>query len=80
MNIRILANVAARIAAIFASTILLSAQELGPCTIETVAGGYEGLPPGDGGPAGEAELYNPQGVRRGPDGLIYIADRDQGVI
>lgn len=50
----------------------LSAQ-LGPCTIERVAGGGT-LARGDGGPAVEAELFDPRDVRVGPDGLLYIAD------
>ena len=41
----------------------LSAQ-LGPCTIERVAGGGT-LARGDGGPAVEAELFDPRDVRVG---------------
>jgi len=43
--------------------------------INTVAGTGTGDYSGDGGPATEAQLYNPEGVAIGPDGSIYIADR-----
>ncbi len=43
-------------------------------TIETVAGtGVAGFS-GDGAPATEAEVNEPQGVAVGPDGSLYIAD------
>ena len=58
---------------------LVSAQALGPCTIETVAGGAS-TPVGDGGPAVDAELYGPSDVRVGPDGSLYIADTRHGVV
>lgn len=57
----------------------LSAQALGACTVETIAGGATG-PAGDGGPALEAELYGPRDVRLGPDGLLYISDSQNSVI
>jgi len=44
------------------------------CTVEAVAGGGTGLA-GLGGPAIEAELWSPEFVRQGPDGLVYFADR-----
>ena len=50
------------------------------CTVETIAGDYQGPPPGNGGPALEAELVRPLDVRRGPDGAIYIADSTHRVI
>ena len=58
---------------------LVSAQALGPCTIETVAGGAS-TPVGYGGPAVDAELYGPSDVRVGPDGSLYIADTRHGVV
>ena len=51
---------------------LLTASSLGPCTIETIAGG--GNPPiGDGGSALQAEFLDPSDVRQGPDGALYVA-------
>ena len=50
----------------------VSAQQ--PCTVETIAGAFAGPPPGDGGPAVEAELVEPEDVREGPDGALYISD------
>jgi sugar lactone lactonase YvrE/Tol biopolymer transport system component len=54
-------------------------------TIETIAG--SGHPDsgwgdigGDGGPATQANLNNPQAVAYGPDGTLYIADRDNNRI
>jgi RHS repeat-associated protein len=42
--------------------------------ITTIAGNGTGGFSGDGGPAGQAELNNPQGVAVAPDGSVYIAD------
>ncbi len=36
--------------------------------------------PGDGGPAKEAELYNPWGLAFSPDGDLYIADSNHNVV
>jgi streptogramin lyase len=48
----------------------------GEPTIATFAG--TGLPgySGDGGPANKAQLNNPYGIARGPDGTLYICDMD----
>ncbi len=45
-------------------------------TIRVVAGGYESSYGfgGDGGPATEALLYQPEGIALHPDGSLYIAD------
>lgn len=56
-----------------------AAAQLGPCTIETVVGGGTGAR-GNGGPAVDAELFQPWDVRIGPDGLLYIADSGTGRI
>ena len=42
--------------------------------IKTVAGTGSGGFSGDGGPATEADLWEPTGVSVGPDGTLYIAD------
>ena len=45
-------------------------------TVLTLVGtGAKGFS-GDGGPADKAELNNPYGVARGPDGFVYICDMD----
>ena len=44
--------------------------------IETFAGtGVQGFS-GDGGPAAQAQLNNPFGLARGPDGVLYFCDTD----
>lgn len=49
-------------------------------TISTVAGtGVKGFS-GDGGPAEKAQVNNPFGLVRGPDGALYICDTDNHVI
>ena len=55
------------------------AQSLGPCTIETIAGGGT-VPTGDGGPAVDAEVFSPEAARVAPDGSLYIADTRHQVI
>ncbi len=50
-----------------------------PCIIDTFAGGSTTIF-GDGGPAVEAELFNPLDVRRAPDGSLWIADSLHDVI
>jgi len=48
----------------------------GEPTIATFAGtGVAGFS-GDGGPANQAQLNNPYGIVRGPDGALYICDMD----
>ncbi len=42
--------------------------------ITTFAGNGNGLSSGDGGPAVNAEIYEPLGVALGPDGSLYIAE------
>lgn len=48
----------------------------GEPAIATFAGtGVSGFS-GDGGPANQAQLNNPYGIARGPDGALYICDMD----
>jgi streptogramin lyase len=58
-------------------TLLLSLLLLTPlhaAEIHTVAGtGAKGFS-GDGGPAAQAQINNPFGIARGPDGALYICD------
>jgi streptogramin lyase len=52
----------------------LSAGAAAPARLATVAGsGSKGFG-GDGGPATEAQLSDPSGITRGPDGSLYICD------
>lgn len=58
--------------------LLLSffAVSLRAAEIRTIAGtGVKGFS-GDGGPAEKAELNNPFGIARGPDGALYVCDTD----
>ena len=52
---------------------VLSAQQPGACIIDTIAGGGTSVP-GNGGPALEAELFEPEETAIAPDGSLYIAD------
>jgi sugar lactone lactonase YvrE len=51
-----------------------------PPTIDAYAGTGETGLNGDGGPALAATLYHPRDLEIGPDGDLYVADTDNGVI
>ncbi len=62
--------------ALFCLWIAAAAQPLTAAEIRTLAGtGIAGFS-GDGGPALTAQLNNPFGIARGPDGALYICDTD----
>lgn len=62
------------IALTFASFLIFTPLRSADWTIETIAGtGKQGFS-GDGGPALKAELDNPFGIVRGPDGAFYYCE------
>ena len=55
---------------------LCAAATLAAAEIHTIAGtGVKGFS-GDGGPAAKAQVNNPYGLTRGPDGALYFCDTD----
>src|SRR5687768_15903639 len=48
--------------------------------IVTIAGMGQAGYGGDGGPAAKAQLNNPYGLTRGPDGVLYVCDMANHVI
>src|SRR5207247_1508809 len=55
-------------------SLLLLACSLHAAEIHTIAGtGAKGFS-GDGGPAAQAQINNPFGLTRGPDGALYVCD------
>ena len=63
------------ILAFIATFGLLAVSSAAPA-LETFAGtGAKGFS-GDGGPAARAQVNNPFGIARGPDGALYICDTD----
>ncbi|HZS10085.1 MAG TPA: hypothetical protein VFD58_34975 [Blastocatellia bacterium] len=52
----------------------------GERVITTVAGTGQAGFSGDGGPAAKAQLDNPFGIVRGPDGALYVCDTNNHVI
>lgn len=63
-------------------TILLSCSAIAQSNlrITTFAGTGEKGYSGDGGPAHSAQLNNPYGIARGPDGALYICDMGNHVV
>lgn len=55
-------------------TLLAPGLDLNAATISTVAGNGTKGSAGDKGPASAAQLADPGGIARGPDGALYICD------
>ncbi len=56
------------------SALIISVSSASDWTIESIAGTGKQGSGGDGGPALKAELDNPFGVTRGPDGALYFCE------
>ncbi len=54
--------------------LLVLGIDLSPATISTVAGNGTKGSAGDNGPGTSAQLADPGGIARGPDGALYICD------
>ena len=65
------------ISLLFASCSVFAQSDL---RITTFAGTGEKGYSGDGGPARKAQLDNPYGITRGPDGALYICDMGNHVV
>lgn len=64
----------------YSIVILVCSSIANAQSVVTIAGTGEKGFSGDGGPATKARLNNPYGVRRGPDGLLYVCDMDNNRI
>src|SRR6185503_18900888 len=51
-----------------------------PRQISTLAGTGSTGRAGDGGPAANAQLANPYGLVRGPDGALYVCEVDNHIV
>src|SRR5258708_7865928 len=60
--------------------VALSLPGARAATIATFAGTGQKRYSGDGGPATKAQINNPYGLARGPDGALYICDMDNHVV
>jgi len=61
------------------ATFILAVNRSGAAAarqITTFAGTGSAGYSGDNGPAGKAQLNNPYGITRGPDGALYICDME----
>jgi len=68
---------------LIACLLLLCAPKPAPAVealITTFAGTGQAGYSGDGGPAEQAQLNNPYGIARGPDGALYICDMENHVL
>jgi sugar lactone lactonase YvrE len=54
--------------------------DLAARTIDTLAGNGKGVSAGDGGPVKDATFFGPRAVAMGPDGALYVVERNGNAV